>query len=253
MNRPSISGLLAVILALALASTALAAVVIGVEKGHPVAGRDRVKRKPAADSRDVKPVGWTPLSSATAAQLVRYSNWEPRPHNYTANHTVPSRAQLAAWRALSEMPYADLVDGRFTGTTDEIIQWAAIKWGLPVEVLRAVAALETWWDQSFVGDDGDSYGIFQVRRPYHCFDDCAIARDSTAFAADYYGGIIRAYYDGKMTWLNREPHGRKYAGGDLWGSVGAWFSGRWWTAPAAGYISQVQQRLAERTWAQPGF
>lgn len=257
MNRPSISALLAAILALGLVSTALAAVVIGVEKGRPAAGRDRVKRKPAAVPRGVKPVGWTPLSSATAAQLVRYSNWEPRPQNYTANHTVPSYAQLAAWRAQSEMPYADLVDGRFTGTTDEIIQWAAIKWGLPAEVLRAVAALETWWDQSFVGDDGDSYGIFQVRRPYHCFGDCAIARDSTAFAADYYGGIIRAYYDGKMTWLANPDvavqNGAPYTAGDFWGSVGAWRDGRWHTAFNEEYVVKAQANLADQVWLQPNF
>ena len=41
-----------------------------------------------------------------------------------------------------------------------------------------------------------------MRRPYHCWEDCAIARDSTAFNADYYGGIVRAYFDGKMDWLN---------------------------------------------------
>ena len=80
-----------------------------------------------------------------------------------------------------------------------------------------------------------------------------IARNSTAFNADYYGGIIRAYYDGKMAWLNKLPHGQPYAAGDLWGSVGAWFSGRWWTGPAAQYIARVQQEQANRTWAVPGF
>jgi hypothetical protein len=56
-----------------------------------------------------------------------------------------------------------------------------------------------------------------------------------------------------MPWLNKEQHGRKYAAGDLWGSVGAWFSGRWWTAPSANYIAEVQRRLNDQTWLQPGF
>jgi hypothetical protein len=208
---------------------------------------------PAAATATTQPVGFAPLSDQAAAALVQRSGFEPRPQNIKANHTVPGRRMVRRWRKHNKMPYRRFVDGNFTGTTDEIIQWAAYKWGLDEDVLRAVAVVESWWRQSTVGGHHSSYGLFQVRAPFHCSGKCAIARRSTAFNADYYGGIIRAYYDGKMTWLNREPHGRKYAGGDLWGSVGAWFSGRWWTAPAAGYISQVQQRLAERTWAQTGF
>jgi autotransporter family porin len=166
---------------------------------------------------------------------------------------MPSGRMLRDWRKHNKMPYRRFVDGRFTGTTDEIIQWAAYKWGLDEDVLRAVAVVESWWRQSTVGGHGSSFGLFQVRAPFHCSGKCAIARRSTAFNADYYGGILRAYYDGRMRWLNKEPHGRKYVAGDLWGSVGAWFSGRWWTQQAASYISVVQQRLSERTWAQAGF
>ena len=151
-------------------------------------------------------MGWGPLSSKQASNKVKRSNWEPRPENRAENHTIPGRAELTAWRARSQMPYANLVDGRFQGTTDEIIQWAAHKWGFRVDALRAVAALESWWDMDVLGDEGDSFGLFQVRRPYHCWDACAIARDSTAFNADYYGGIVRAYHDGKMSW-SQQPRG----------------------------------------------
>ena len=34
----------------------------------------------------------------------------------------------------------------------------------------------------------------------------------------------------------------------MWGSVGAWFSGRWWNEPARGYIHEVKRRLKARTW-----
>jgi hypothetical protein len=37
------------------------------------------------------------------------------------------------------------VDGQFTGTTDEIFQWAACKWGLPDDVLRAISVRESTW------------------------------------------------------------------------------------------------------------
>src|SRR6266568_4151530 len=39
------------------------------------------------------------------------------------------------------------VDGQFTGTTDEIFQWAACKWGLSDDVLRAIAVRESTWYQ----------------------------------------------------------------------------------------------------------
>lgn len=200
-----------------------------------------------------KPVGWGPLSSKKAAKKVKRSAWEPRPENRAANHRVPKRKMLRAWRARSEMPYAKFVNGRFRGTTDEIIQWSARKWGLDPELLRAVAVVESWWRMQAVGDNGDSFGLYQVRRPYHCWDECPIARRFTAFNADYYGGIIRAYFDGKMGWLNTVERGSDYAAGDIWGSVGAWFSGRWRTQPSLNYIGVVQQRLAERTWRTPDF
>ena len=56
---------------------------------------------------------------------------------------------------------------------------------------------------STVGDNGDSFGLFQVRRPFHCTEPvCEQFRDDAALNADYYGGILRSYYDGKQRWLN---------------------------------------------------
>ncbi len=194
-----------------------------------------------------KPVDWGPRTSKKARKLVRRNNWEPRPSNRKENRTVPTKEELKHFHAVSDAPYARDVNGRMKGTTDEIIQWAAFKWGLDEDVLRAAAVVESWWDMDAVGDDGDSFGLFQMRRPYHCC--LPEMRDSTAFNADYYGGLIRAYYDGKMEWLNTVEHGRHYEPGDLWGSVGAWFSGRWY-APKSffTYLDKVREALDQRTW-----
>ena len=97
----------------------------------------------------------------------------------------------------------------------------------------------------------DSFGLYQIRRPYHCCP--AYARSSTAFNADYYGAIIRAYYDGRMPWLNDVERGRQYAPGDLYGSVGAWFAGRWHTAGAEDYIRRVKEARRLRTWRTADF
>jgi hypothetical protein len=210
----------------------------------------------AASDLVTRPKATRPLSDAQAARRVKHSSFEPRPKNRTATHRMPTSAQVKAFRAQSEMPYARYVTGHFTGTTDEVIQWAAIKWGFSPELLRAVASVETRWKMSFVGDNGDSFGLFQVRRPFHCEEPvCKQFREDAAFNADYYGGIVRAYYDGKQTWLNdvAAENGKPYRRGDLWASVGAWFAGRWWTAPAREYVGKVQRTLKERTWRTRAF
>ena len=203
-----------------------------------------------------RPHATRPLSDARAARLVRRSSFEPRPANRVATHRRPTAAQLRAFRAQSEMPYARFVTGRFSGTTDEVIQWAARKWGFRPDLLRAIATVESWWRMSAVGDDGDSFGLFQVRRPFHCQEPvCEQFRDDAALNADYYGGILRSYYDGRQSWLNTVSgeNGKRYRRGDLWGSVGAWFSGRWWNVPARGYIREVKRRLKSRTWRSRAF
>lgn len=200
-------------------------------------------------------IGQPPLRDRQAARMVRGS-WEPRPQNRAANHRMPTRAQLRAFRRQNTAnPYARWVTGHYRGTTDQIIQWTAAKWGLSVDLLRAVAATETWWVMSFVGNDGDAFGLFQVRRPYHCEGRvCNLFRNDTAFNADYYGAIIRSYFDGRQTWLNTvSGNGQRYKAGDLWGSVGYWCAGRWHVSAGDTYVAQTQRYLAQRVWDQPYF
>jgi len=109
------------------------------------------------------PVGaWSSLpGDAQCAAQVHRSSWEPRPDNQTPNHTMPDPAAVhAAFRARPVgLPHWDdwllpRVDGQFTGTTDEIIQWAACKWGIADNVLRAVAEQESTWYQAEVYPSG---------------------------------------------------------------------------------------------------
>ena len=111
--------------------------------------------------------GWrTVPDGLTCAGRVHRSSWEPRPGNYQPNHRMPP--QDAVRRAFRERPRALLgaydrhwdtwllprVDGHFTGTTDEIIQWAACKWGLSDDLLRGIAVRESSWFQGEVYPDG---------------------------------------------------------------------------------------------------
>jgi len=109
----------------------------------------------------LRPVGsWRilPGDSQCAARM-HYSTWEPRPENYQQNHTMPAPGAMAAafrlrprdqgnaYSRLWDTWLLPRVDGRFTGTTDEILQWAACKWGLPENLIRADAAVESTWFQ----------------------------------------------------------------------------------------------------------
>ncbi len=210
----------------------------------------------AWDSHGERIVMRSPLSDADAAARVRRSAFEPRPANYRPNHRVPSASELARFRSLNTTPagYRDKVTGNFTGTTDEIIQWAAHKWGLDEDLVRAEAVQESWWKQSALGDGGISYGLMQIKRTASK-GTFPLSRDSTAFNADYYGASIRHYHDGAASWLNDACcfSGRTYRAGDLWGSVGAWFAGRWYTSEAVDYINKVKRHLRSRTWERSGF
>lgn len=206
------------------------------------------------------------------------------------------------------------VDGQFTGTTDEILQWAACKWGLPDNLIRADAVTESTWFQYlnyatagcyWQRGCGDSFSSATTDSTTYCngiavtgghdyqtdpataaggypyaagtglcpktfsilgimsWDNPAwetpfpayqgnqngtfpFTRDSTAAAADYWGAWVRGCYEGWITWLNP-------VGGDIWGCLGAWYSGDWHSAAADGYISEVQSYENNATWLLASF
>jgi hypothetical protein len=235
-----------------------AAVVAAISPIGPVAAQDaetssradRVRSaKAATRPARTKPVA---LRDVTAARLVNNSRWEPRPRNRAENHRRASRKTIRAFRRYSDLPrrYTKRVTGNYTGTTDEILQWGAFKWGFSPDVFRAVATIESWWKMRAVGDEGRSYGIMQVKRGPHC---CYPAtRLSTAFNVDYYGAWLRSMYDGRQGWLNTVPRGERYRKGDLWGSVGVWYSGRWHKGSAE-YIRRVKRIIGKHVWRRSGF
>jgi hypothetical protein len=175
---------------------------------------------------------------------------------------------------LAQKTLAPRIDGDFTGTTIDILRWAACKWGIDQDIVFAQAAVESWWQQHALGDFGtdaaaclpghkigqdgtpgecpQSYGILQNRYPYENGGWPAIAR-STAMNADAAYAIWRACYDGYEVWLNSVPAGATYAKGDVWGCVGRWFAGRWRTSAALGYIAKVRQYKRTRIWLTVNF
>lgn len=213
-----------------------------------------------ASVSSLRPVGSPVLSDAQAAAHVRRAAWEPRPGNATANHTIPTAAQLQTFNSYTGQwgscdNLRQKVTGNFKGTTDEILQWAAWKWGLPENVVRAVAVTESSWRMSFVGDSGMSFGITQVKNVAKWHGGTyPMSKNDTAFNADYWAGMVRQYYEGCSTWMKDYSfNGTHYAAGDLWGSIGAWYAGNWHSDAANTYISHVKNHLANRTWKKPSF
>jgi hypothetical protein len=194
----------------------------------------------------------TPLPRGDESAVLVRRRPETRPPNTTANHTVPSGR--VAWPPLAKhwrgwIAKRRRVTGRFTGTTDEILQWGAYKWGIDEDVLRAVAFRESEWLQGAVGDRGGSFGIMQVknRQADGSVDNGGYpwTQLSTALNVDYYGAWIRACLAGDFrggSWLYRGTRG------DLWGCVGAWFSGGWYDEGARAYVAEVKRFLADRSW-----
>lgn len=217
-------------------------------------------------------------SGAECARLIRGSSSpESRPVNAQFNRVTGGDVPPGFFPDGDSPQAADLaplITGDFTGTTQEILEWAACKWGIDQDVVFAQAAVESWWQQAKLGDwtsnvtlcppghglgaDGtpgkcpQSYGILQVRYSPEQSAWPGIAV-STAMNVDAAYAIWRSCYDGFEVWLNDSPKSQPYSAGDLWGCVGRWFTGNWYTPEADGYIDLVKKFANERIWLQPYF
>ena len=149
------------------------------------------------------PPGSALPGDGTCASQISRSSFEPRPDNNTANNQVRTATQIAnlhTWNPLIGMDSNSdslrrRISGNFTGTTDEILQWAACKWGIDVNIVRAEAVWESNWHQSQLGDyttnkslcppgmwNGSgcyqSYGILQIKYTY--FQSCLLYTSDAA-------------------------------------------------------------------------
>jgi hypothetical protein len=246
------------------------------------------------------PSTFKPLSDKAAAALVTREP-ETRPDNarrYTLSGAtypaptvyVPTNAQLESFRSaktslgepvLQFNPYLRYVDGRDgirNPSTDDLIQWAAHKWGIPENWLRAEYVQESYWSSYQLGDEEtvsqalsrqyppqarasghrvyQSLGITQVRwDPQGDFGAGTdpLRWESMAFNVDYQAAMVRFYYD--------NPSGARTAWGDStyepcdkWHSIGAWFSAYpWGNGGQTVYIHKVQANLANSTWRTGAF
>ncbi|MGI9597453.1 MAG: hypothetical protein ACR2QK_14915, partial [Acidimicrobiales bacterium] len=188
------------------------------------------------------------------------------PYNSTRGQSVAGRTYLSTNTAIAANQFEQRVDGDYTGSTDEIIQWGACKWGFDEDHIRAQVYAESSWFAGQWGDCGQgarpetggeggcaSVGPLQVKAAGMPRTDhpglWPIVANSTAMNIDYALAIKRLCYEGLESWLaDTADSGVPYRAGDEWGCVGRWFSGDWHDAGALRYVEAVKSLLSERKW-----
>jgi hypothetical protein len=225
-------------------------------------------------------VGRPPLSDAeAAARVVRRP--EQRPENVAANEYVPTQAEVAAFHstATAFSPLSVYVDGRdglAKPSTDDLIQWTSVKWGIPTDWLRAVYLEESGWKQNNLADrrqvsaewlalyppiallpDDEVYettgiaGVKWTPGPNGIGPGTEPLRwKSTAFNMDYQASVVRYYYGDCFSCR----HWPGYTPGQRWNSIGAWDEPYpWRNSEAPRYIAKVQKHLSEKPWLSPSY
>jgi hypothetical protein len=248
------------------------------------------------------PSTFRPMSDAAAASLVTHVA-EDRADNATrytingvaypdANDYTPSPSQIAAMRAartssgqpvLSFNPYlayVDGLDGLRHSSTDDLIQWAAHKWGIPEDWLRAQYVDESYWNNFQLGDDTVIAASWYAKYPFQARDPNSSSKAyqsmgitqlrwapdgslnpgseplrwlSTAFNVDWQAATVRFYYDNPQR--SRSSWGdTSYQPCQQWNSIGGWNSPYpWGNAAQHNYIHNVQGILSSRTWTTSSF
>ncbi len=242
-----------------------------------------------------------PLSDKAAAALVtrepeiRSGNAKPFTlggHRYPAtNYYEPTTAQLRKFRSartslgqpiLKYNPYLAYVnghDGLSKPSTDDLIQWAAHKWGIPENWLRAEYVLESQWSSWWRGDETavskQQYAKYpllaRIRGSHNVYQSLGITQErwdpkgdfgagteplrwrSTSFNIDYQAAMVRFYYDNpanaRAAWGDHS-----YAPCHAWESIGAWFSSYPFNnSGSQQYVNIVKHNLATDAWRESSF
>jgi hypothetical protein len=248
------------------------------------------------------PSTFHPLSDHVARLLVTHVP-EIRPDNarpfsvlgvvhQAPNDYRPTAAQIASVRGartasgqsiLAFNPYYRYVDGHdglHRPSTDDLIQWAAHKWGIPEDWLRAEYVHETYWNHYFLGDDTRVPAAWSPHYPYqarvpgsttHVYQSMGITQVrwtpdgylnagteplrwlSAAFSIDWQAATLRFYYDNpggtRSSWGDKSYHPC-----EKWNSIGGWYRPYPWdNSDQQGYVRAVQGILAARTWTSQSF
>ncbi len=210
-----------------------------------------------------------PTESACAA-LIHRGDREQVPENSSYNQVVPTAAQVSKLTPFGDargfdnkaLPLGKRVTGNFTGTTDEILRWAACKWGFDEDFVRADAYQTNGWHQSSVsawtgdfsscppnpptrlGPNGSNecpqvFSLFGITWKFYQ-SAWPMIRDSTAFAVDFSLGLQRVCFEGYSSYFNGVgPAGKKYGPNDEFGCAASFYTGAWYDFPTIQQVNRI--------------
>ena len=168
-----------------------------------------------------------------------------------------------AFDATWQLEYKPRINGNFSGTTDEIIQWASCKWGISDDLTRARAVDESAWQQSKVGDfEATTSGHCATTPSRHgclCPTSFGILQSKWYFRPGVYPGTRISTAFNVDSVLAETPRVASTAssgsgpnrGETSWGCVGLWFSGTWGVHDDA-CTSRTSDRSSPRSPGSPG-
>lgn len=203
---------------------------------------------PPATATAVAPATATPVPVSPCLGMPSYPELRPAnvPYNQTRVARSPIDWRVNEWWVDPFGSYYERITGDCQGDTRQILEWAAAKWQIPTDRFLAHAVVESFWNQQAQGDwNGsayESFGILQAKVTVWRGADPQV-KQSTAFAADYFGAVLRLHYDG-AGWLP--------VAGDWDRSSRAYYCGCDDSSGDA-YLANVQKYMVERPWTRDGF
>ncbi|HEX3698372.1 MAG TPA: hypothetical protein VH374_23570 [Polyangia bacterium] len=224
------------------------------------------------------PAGQPLPDEATCAALVRRGGKEQRTDNTPFNKVIATAAQLgqlATWGdpqgfAPAAMPMGKRVTGNFTGTTDEILQWGACKWGLDEDFVRADSYQANGWHQGSISGWTDTtslcpsggptragmggtqcaqvFGLFGVTWQFHK-SAWPMIHDSTPFTVDYSLALQRVCFEGWDSYFKGVgPAGNVYGPNDEFGCAASFYTGGWYDFSTIQQVNHIRDALSSKPW-----
>jgi hypothetical protein len=188
---------------------------------------------------------WTPNGSDNAAANNYFNNiaaTDPGDYQYQLSGFYTAYVG-SSWQAV-----ADRIDGACpmaNPTTAEVLQWAGNKWGVNPLLMYAGTSGESEWDQTSIGDNGQSSGLFQIadRGATHAFPGFSgsgsmLARENSCFNADFYAAYMYAAFNGLIGGTG---------GGNIGTAVQSWGYGP--TTSPGGYSDYIFSAISTTWWA----
>jgi len=84
--------------------------------------------------------------------------------------------------------------------TEQLLEQAAKKYGIPPDILKSVAWKESGWNAGAKGDGGQSHGMMQIYKTAHPDYDVQKGEQDPSYNIDYAAKFLKGLYDRYGSW-----------------------------------------------------